>query len=70
MSRFKSHISDMFKKESRQLNVLQIFYKYLNRLSELKVYHSVFPFNFPPPLPPLNHGKFAVKATPNKNTLI
>ena len=39
--KFRSQISNISKKESKQLNVLKILDKYLNRLLKLTVYHSV-----------------------------
>jgi hypothetical protein len=44
--KFNSHISNICKKESRQLNVLKRLGKYLNNLGKLTIYHSFILSNF------------------------
>ena len=44
--KFNSHITNICKKASRQLNVLKRMGKYLNRLGKLTIYHSFILSNF------------------------
>ena len=44
--KFNSHISNICKKASRQLNVLKRLGKYLNKLGKLTIYHSFILSNF------------------------
>ena len=44
--KFSSHISNICKKASRQLNVLKRLGKYLSRLSKLTIYYSFVMSNF------------------------
>jgi hypothetical protein len=44
--KFNSHISNICKKPSRQLNVLKRLSKYLNKLGKLTIYHSFILSNF------------------------
>ena len=44
--KFNSHIANICKKASRQLNVLKRVGKYLNKLSKLTIYHSFILSNF------------------------
>jgi hypothetical protein len=44
--KFNSHISNICKKASRQLNVLKRLGKYLNKLDKLTIYHSFILSNF------------------------
>jgi hypothetical protein len=44
--KFNSHITNICRKASRQLNVLKRMGKYLNRLGKLTIYHSFILSNF------------------------
>ena len=44
--KFNSHITNICRKASRQLNVLKRIGKYLNRLGKLTIYHSFILSNF------------------------
>jgi hypothetical protein len=44
--KFNSHISNICKNASRQLNVLKRLGKYLNKLGKLTIYHSFILSNF------------------------
>ena len=44
--KFNSHITNICRKASRQLNVLKRMGKYLNRLGKLTIYHSFILLNF------------------------
>jgi hypothetical protein len=62
--KFNSHISNICKKESRQLNVLKRLGKYLNNLGKLTIYHSFILSNFN--FCPLS-WHFCSEANTNKN---